>query len=326
MRIVIVTDAWTPQVNGVVRTLNTTRQELQKLGHEVVVVEPSLFKSFPNPLYKEIPVVYGIRNIKKYIEPPCAIHIATEGTLGLAFNIHCRRHKIPFTTSYHTNFPDYLSKYLWVPQTLSYMGLRWFHSPAKNIMVSTPTLENKLRGHGFKNMKRWSRGVDIDLFKPGEGKPACIYVGRVAKEKNLEAFLSAQTFAEKIVVGDGPHLGTLKKKFPHVRYLGALHGEELAAAYRQASCFVFPSKSDTFGLVLIEALASGLPIAAYPVEGPIDIWNGDPNTGCLSDNLEFAIDTAMKFGDPRACRELALSYSWGKCTAQFLDNLVVYEK
>jgi glycosyltransferase involved in cell wall biosynthesis len=327
VRIIIATDAWSPQINGVARTLMTTTEELRNRGHEVIIVEPSQFSSISNPFYKEIPFCYFVGGIAQYIKPPCAIHIATEGSIGLAFNWYCRRNNIPFTTSYHTNYPDYLQKYLYVPPGLTYAYLRWFHNGARNIMVSTQTLQTKLEKRGFKNIKRWSRGVDLNLFKPGERRKGskCLYVGRVAKEKNIEAFLNSKLDIEKIVVGSGPHLNTLKRKYPSVTFLGALYGEQLAEAYRNADCFVFPSKTDTFGLVLIEALASGTPIAAYPVEGPVDIWDGNMETGYLAEDLDMAIYSALNYGKQQACRKLALQYTWDNCTLHFLNNIVLHE-
>jgi 1,2-diacylglycerol 3-alpha-glucosyltransferase/glucuronosyltransferase len=329
MKIVLVTDAWKPQVNGVVRTLTTTVSELERLGHQVVVVEPSLFRSFPCPLYPEIPIVYGVKNAPNFIQPPCAIHIATEGALGIAYNFHCRRNNIPFTTSYTTNYPDYFRRYAHIPESLTYRFLRWFHRGSHWAFTATPSLDDKLASRGFNRLRRWSRGVDTALFHPRpkskRGKKYLIYVGRVAVEKNIEAFLDVQIDGvQKIVVGDGPHLKTLRNKYRDTVFHGALSGEPLAEAYASADCFVFPSRSDTFGLVILEALASGLPVAAYPVEGPRDIWDKDPRTGCLHDDLAVAIRRALEFGQPEACRQLALRYRWEDCARQFADSLVEY--
>lgn len=331
MKIVIVSDAWKPQVNGVVRTLVSTVKELEKLGHEVVVVEPSLFRSFPCPFYPEIPIVCGVkRKIPNFITPPCAVHIATEGTLGLAFNLYCSKNNIPFTTSYTTNYPDYLRKYAYIPEWITYGYLRWFHWSSRAVFTSTPSLEKKLWSEGFQFLRRWSRGVDTSAFYP-RSKPVrdikrLLYVGRVAQEKNIEAFLDLQlNCTQKIVVGDGPHLKTLKNKYPDTIFHGVLSGDALSEMYASCDCFVFPSKTDTFGLVILEALASGLPIAAYPVEGPRDILNGNPRIGCLHNELSVAVHHALKYGNSKDCQELALKYSWESCTKQFLKNLCSYE-
>jgi glycosyltransferase involved in cell wall biosynthesis len=330
MKIVLVTDAWKPQINGVVRTLTTTVRELEKLGHQVVVVEPSLFRSFPFPLYPEIPIVYGIKRIPNYLQPPCAVHIATEGTLGIAYNVFCRRNNIPFTTSYTTNYPDYFKRYARVPESWGYAFMRWFHGGSRWAFTATPSLDDKLTSRGFARLRRWSRGVDTKLFYPRpktqRSKKQLLYVGRVAVEKNIEAFLDLQIEdTQKVVVGDGPHLRTLRNKYRDAVFLGALSGEALARAYADSDCFVFPSKTDTFGLVLLEALASGVPVAAFPVAGPKDIWDKDSGTGCLHDDLATAVRQALNFGDPESCRRLALKYSWENCTKQFVENLVPYD-
>jgi len=331
MKIILVTDAWKPQVNGVVRTLTTTVRELEKMGHQVVVVEPSLFRSFSFPLYPEIPFVYGVKNAPHFIQPPCAVHIATEGSLGIAYNFFCRRHNIPFTTSYTTNYADYFRKYAGVPESLTYRFLRWFHCGSQWSFTATPSLDNKLTRRGITRLRRWSRGVDTDLFHP-RPKPErkvrhLLYVGRVAVEKNIDAFLELQIEnTQKIVVGDGPYLKTLRNKYRDVAFHGALSGEPLAEAYASGDCFVFASKTDTFGLVVLEALASGLPVAAFPVEGPKDIWDKDPRTGCLHEDLSVAVRNALQFGEPDACRQLALKFRWEDCARQFADSLVLYHK
>ena len=274
MRIVIITDTWEPDVNGVVRTVRATRNELVRLGHQVRIVEPSLFHSIRCPLYPELRLSFGIPKplIAAELQPPCAIHIATEGPIGFRFSSYCVRNRIPYTTAYHTNFPEYMKKYAWIPEGFTFRCLRWFHHTSAMLLVATSTLEAKLRQRGFKvPMARWSRGVDVNLFhprpRPKSDKPIALYVGRVAKEKNIEAFLASGVDCHKWVIGDGPYLAYLKSRFPTARYFGYRCGQELADLYAQADVFVFPSKTDTFGLVLIEALASGVPVAAYPVEG-----------------------------------------------------------
>ncbi|HZY87763.1 MAG TPA: glycosyltransferase family 1 protein [Gemmataceae bacterium] len=332
MRIVIVTDTWEPEVNGVVRTIRATREELTKLGHEVTLVEPSLFRHVRFPLYPDVRLSFGVRRgvIAAALRPPCAIHVATEGPLGHKFSAYCARRGIPFTTCYHTNFPEYLKKYARVPEALSFAFLRRFHRRSSLLLTATPTLEAKLKKRGFTTpMARWSRGVDLHLFRPRPkrslGKPLALYVGRVAKEKNIEAFLETDVDCHKWVVGEGPHLAYLKKKYPSAKYLGCLRGEPLASVYAQADVFVFPSRTDTFGLVMVEALASGAPVAAYPVEGPVDVVPNGQGVGHLSHRLDEAIRVALRTGSAQACRQLALRYDWRACTGQFLDGLIVHQ-
>jgi glycosyltransferase involved in cell wall biosynthesis len=332
MRIVIVTDTWEPEINGVVRTIRATQEELTRLGHHVELIEPSRFRHVRFPLYPDVRLAFGIRRqvITATLRPPCAIHITTEGPIGQAFSAYCTRHAIPFTTCYHTNFPEYLKKYALVPQALSFAFLRRFHRRSSTLLTATPTLEVKLRQRGFTMpMARWSRGVDLQLFGPRpkqrRGKPVALYVGRVAKEKNLEAFLETRFDGHKWVVGEGPYLAHLQKKYPTAKYYGSLRGDELATVYAQADVFVFPSRTDTFGMVMIEALACGVPIAAYPVEGPVDVIPLGEGVGHLSDNLEEAIAVALATGIAPACRRLALRYNWRSCTQQFLDSLVVHQ-
>jgi glycosyltransferase involved in cell wall biosynthesis len=331
MRIVIVTDTWEPEVNGVVRTIRETRKELAKLGHEVTLIEPSLFRHVRFPLYPDVRLSFGIRQevIAEALRPPCAIHVSTEGPIGRKFSSYCIRHGIPFTTCYHTNFPEYLKKYAHIPEVLSFAFLRRFHRLSSLLLTATPSLEAKLKKRGFTTpMVRWSRGVDLHLFRPmlkqSRDKPVALYVGRVAKEKNIEAFLEANVDCQKWVVGEGPHLASLRKRYPSANYLGCLRGEELASVYAQADVFAFPSRTDTFGMVMIEALASGIPVAAYPVEGPVDVISNGRGVGHLSERLEEAIREALRTGSAGACRQLALRYNWRACTKQFLDSQIVY--
>lgn len=332
MRIVIVTDTWEPEVNGVVRTIRATREELAKLGHEVTLIEPSQFRHVRFPLYPDIRLALGIRPevIAAALPSPCAVHITTEGPIGHAVSAYCVRRGIPFTTCYHTNFPEYVKKYAHIPLTLSFAVLRRFHRRSSLILTATPTLEAKLRKQGFTTpMARWSRGVDLQLFHPRPkrplDKPIALYVGRVAKEKNIEAFLQAKVDCHKWIVGEGPHLPWLKRNYPAAKYWGCLRGEELASVYAQGDVFVFPSRTDTFGMVMIEALASGVPVAAYPVEGPVDVIRNDRGVGHLSEDLDEAIRAALSTGSASACRQLALCYNWQACTRQFLDSLLVYQ-
>jgi glycosyltransferase involved in cell wall biosynthesis len=331
MRIVFITDTWEPDINGVVRTLRATKNELTRCGQDVSVIDPSLFRYIRCPLYPELRLSFGIkpRLFADALRPPCAIHIATEGPIGYSFSSYCARQKIPYSTAYHTNFPEYLRTYAWIPEGFSFTLLRGFHSTSSMLLVATHTLEEKLRRRGFRMpMALWSRGVDLDLFHPRPhgalDKPVALYVGRVALEKNVEAFLATSFDCHKWVVGDGPHLPYLRQKYPAARYLGYLSGEDLAAAFAQADVFVFPSRTDTFGLVMVEALASGVPVAAYPVEGPIDVIRTGQGVGHLSENLNEAIAIALRTGSSQACRNLAQQYTWRACTKQFLQNLVIH--
>lgn len=338
MRILVVTDAWLPQVNGVVRTLDTLRTELERAGHQVVMVTPDRFRSLPCPTYPEIRLALrpGAK-LAAMIEAaqPCAIHVATEGPLGWAARRYCRRRKIPFTTAYHTKFPEYIKARFGVPLPLTYAVMRRFHDSSSRVMVATQGIESELTGRGFRNIGRWSRGVDTELFRPrpevrGENgpfahlaRPVFLYVGRVAVEKNIEAFLALDLPGAKAVVGDGPQLDEMKRRFPEVHFAGARFGEDLARHYAAADVFVFPSRTDTFGLVLLEALASGLPVAAYPVPGPNDVI-GDSPSGVLDQDLGKAARAALSI-DPALCRAHALTFSWEACTRQFLDNLRPFE-
>jgi 1,2-diacylglycerol 3-alpha-glucosyltransferase/glucuronosyltransferase len=335
-RIAIITDAAEPQVNGVVRTLTQLGMELKKLGHEAVYITPNMFRTIPLPTYKEIRIAFNAkRRVAKLMDElkPDAIHIATEGPLGLAGRAYCQANNLPFTTSFHTRFPEYLHARFRVPESWSYAFIRWFHRPSKSVMVATPLLRTELTDKGFKNIRLWSRGVNTTLFHPRPDlmkqphvagkRPVWLYVGRVAIEKNIDAFLELDLPGTKIVVGEGPRLDTLKKKFPEAQFRGALFGRDLAAAYAQADCFVFPSKTDTFGLVLIEALACGTPVAAYPVQGPLDVI-GDAPVGRLDDDLKTACLQALD-ADRDTCRDYAMGFSWEACTRQFLSNIAFAE-
>jgi glycosyltransferase involved in cell wall biosynthesis len=332
MRILLVTDAWHPQVNGVVRTLSTLKGQLEAAGHEVIYITPDQFNTVPCPTYSEIRLaLLPGKKMARIIEGfrPCVVHIATEGTLGVAARKYCVKRDIPFTTAFHTKFPEYLNARFKVPVSWSYKALRWFHGKANNVMVATQTIENELIGHGFKNIRRWSRGVDTDLFKPRDKdflklpRPIMLYVGRVAIEKNIEAFLKLDKPGTKVVVGDGPQLALLQRKYPNVVFTGAKQGEELARHFAAADVFVFPSLTDTFGLVLLEAMACGVPVAAYPVPGPLDVI-GDAPVGCLDKDLSRAIDEALK-ASPENCRAHAETFSWAACTEQFLSNVRVFD-
>ncbi|MCE7998630.1 MAG: glycosyltransferase family 1 protein [Rhodobiaceae bacterium] len=330
LRIAIVTDAAPPQVNGVVRTLKQLGKELEEQGHKIMYLTPDMFRTIPLPTYKEIRIALGAkRHVAALLEEfqPDAIHIATEGPLGLAARRYCLKKRRSFTTSFHTRFPEYLHARFRIPENWTYALVRRFHAPASAVMAATPLLISELEGRGFKNLRLWSRGVDTNLFKPKQGakagtasrEPIWLYVGRVAVEKNIDAFLDLDLPGTKKVVGEGPRLDLLRKKYQTTEFAGALFGEELAKAYAEADCFVFPSKTDTFGLVLIEALASGTPVAAYPVQGPLDVIGGAP-VGRLDDDLKTACLAALQ-ADPDTCRAYAMNFSWQACSQQFLSNL-----
>jgi glycosyltransferase involved in cell wall biosynthesis len=329
MRILVSTDAWTPQVNGVVRTLETTAIELQRLGHEVRFVTPEGFRTVPMPTYPEIKLaLFAKRAVGRVIDQfkPDKIHISTEGPLGLAMRRCCLDRNLPFTTSFHTRFPEYIRARFGLPTGLSYAGLRWFHGPATAVMVATPTLKRDLSARGFRNLRLWSRGVDVDRYKPGQKdwldlpRPVFLYVGRIAVEKSIEDFLKLDLPGSKLVVGDGPQLQELRTRYPVVRFAGPKFGSELARYYSASDVFVFPSRTDTFGLVVLEALASGLPVAAYPVQGPSDIIGDNAEVGILSENLGDAALRALTL-NPLHCRQFAANFSWRMCTEQFLANL-----
>jgi glycosyltransferase involved in cell wall biosynthesis len=334
-RILIATDAWHPQVNGVVRTLDTTAQTLRALGHTVEVVEPSAFPQLPVPFYPEIqlslPPTHALDTHVNRFRPD-DVHISTEGPIGLTVRRYCQLRGWAFSTSYHTRFPEYLRELAHVPERLTYGLLRWFHNRSSSLMVATPSLEAELTRRGFTApLHRWSRGVDLTLFRPrpkGESpypRPVLLYVGRVSKEKGIGDFLALKTKGTKVVVGDGPARAGLEERFPDAVFLGYKKGADLAEAYSSADLFVFPSKTDTFGLVMIEALASGLPVAAYPVTGPIDIVTR-PELGALDADLGRAVEAALATGDPAACVEEGRAYTWENCTRQFLENLVLVKE
>lgn len=333
--IAIVTDAWHPQTNGVVRTLSTTCEVLRGWGHDVTVISPEGYPSMPAPTYPEIRLALtapgGVgRRLAKVA--PDAVHIATEGPLGFAARAYCMRRKVPFTTAYHTQFPDYLARRTGLPASVFWPYIRWFHRPAEAIMVATETIRAQLREQGLTQLTHWSRGVDLACFSPtapappeyaGIEGPILLYVGRIAVEKNIEAFLACDYPGTKVVVGDGPARAALAAKFPGALFLGKRTGADLAGCYAGADVFVFPSRTDTFGLVMIEALACGTPVAAFPVAGPLDIVT--PQVGALSEDLTRAIDAA-RYCDRTACAAYGASFSWEAATRQFLSGLVALEQ
>jgi len=328
VKIAIVTDAWLPQTNGVVKTLSITTERLRALGHDVRVIEPSLFRTLPCPTYPEIRLAWfpykrmaGL--LRKFV--PDALHIATEGILGAAARRWCLRNSMKFTTSYHTQFPEYLHARAPIPLSFSYAYLRRFHAAAMCTMVATPTLQRQLEARGFSNIVRWTRGVDVRQFQIGDRnylnypRPIAIYVGRIAVEKNIEAFLEFEWSGTKVVVGDGPERKELEARFGAAKFVGYQFGEALARHVAAADVFVFPSRTDTFGLVLLEALACGVPVAAYPVAGPIDVVHAGV-TGVLDEDLRKAALAALQL-DPRRCRAHALENTWEVATQQFLSHL-----
>jgi glycosyltransferase involved in cell wall biosynthesis len=330
LKIAIVTDAWRPQTNGVVQTLGKTVDALRELHHDVCVIEPGLFRTLPCPTYPEIRLSllpYPSLARKLDVFAPDAIHIATEGPLGGAARRWCLRRGMCFTTSYHTQFPEYLRARMPIPLGLSYAHLRRFHSAATRTMVATPTMQAQLEQRGFRNIVRWTRGVDVDLFRPFSARlldlpqPICMYVGRVAIEKNVEAFLALTLPGTKVIVGDGPARAELQKKYPAAVFVGYQRGEMLARHVAAADVFVFPSRTDTFGLVLLEAMASGVPVAAYPVTGPIDVVQQGV-TGVLDEDLQVAVAGALRLNRDD-CRNYALQHTWHTATQQFLGNLCI---
>ncbi len=330
MKILIVTDAWEPQVNGVVRTIKSTRRELEKMGHEVELLTPLEFRTLPCPTYPDIRLsLLPGRKVRQRIRDyaPQAIHISTEGPLGIAARAYAVRNRLPYTTAYHTRFPEYVRARIGLPLSVTYGFLRWFHGKAKAVMVPTQVVKRDLETFGFdpSRVVLWSRGVDLDIFKPGPAmhhdleKPIFLCVGRVAVEKNIDAFLKLDLPGTKWVAGDGPALARLKAEYPDVHFTGVLGQTALATLYNAADVFVFPSKTDTFGLVLLEALACGCPVAGYPVTGPVDVI-GDSPAGALDADLRAAAMRALTI-DRKAARQHAELFSWEACTRQFLTHL-----
>lgn len=327
-RLALITDAWYPQVNGVVRTLDIICTHLRQRGIDVLVISPDQFWNVPCPTYPEIRLAIGARRRVQYILDhyrPNALHIATEGPLGLAARRWSMKRGIEFTTSFHTKFPEYSAARWGVPVDWGYAYLRWFHKPSSSVMVATPSVYRDLEHQGFENLVHWTRGVDSKLFHPGDKTlfshlegPIYLYVGRVAIEKNIEAFLNLDLPGSKVVIGDGPQLDELRRRYSSVHFLGKKTGEDLARHYRSADVFVFPSLTDTFGLVQLEALASGIPVAAYPVAGPVDVI-GPEGPGVLSDDLRRACLDVLKV-PADACRAHAMKFSWEACADIFLKN------
>lgn len=331
MKIALVTDAWHPQVNGVVRTLDMVVTLLRARGHEILVISPDQYRSVAAPSYPEIRLAFArARTIGRRIEDfgADAVHLATEGPLCIQARRWCRRNNHPFTTAYHTQFPEYIARRTKLSPRLFWPYIRWFHRAAEAIMVSTQSVRDQLKRESLSHVHHWSRGVDLANFHPDAprppeyehlARPIQLYVGRVAIEKNIEAFLDSSEPGTKVVVGDGPALEGLQERYPGVHFAGRKSGQELAGYYAGADVFVFPSKTDTFGLVIIEALASGTPVAAFPVTGPVDILT--PESGVMHDDLNLAIRNALAL-DPVDCIALGARYSWDASASQFVSGLV----
>jgi glycosyltransferase involved in cell wall biosynthesis len=332
MRLLVATDAWHPQVNGVVRTYEHFAKQAEAMGHKIAFLTPNERPSVPCPTYPEIRLaMITRRGVRKEIErfQPEFIHVATEGPIGLATRNYCRRAGLPFTTSYHTRFPEYVAARVPLPLSWGYAYMRWFHNAGDGVMVSTDSLRDELAARGFTNIFSWTRGVDTELFRPsnerlfGNDAPVFMYVGRVAPEKNIGAFLDLDLPGKKVVVGPGPQLDSLRRRHPDVTFTGPKFGDELAAHFASADVFVFPSLTDTYGVVLLEALACGTPVAAYPVTGPKDVIV-QGRVGVLDEDLGRAARAALNI-DRGACREFALKFSWEACTRQLLDNIRIAE-
>ena len=328
MKIALVIDCWAPQVNGVVRTYASTVAELRRMGHAVRVIAPDQFRTMRCPTDSEYRLALGARaGVARALDAfqPDAIHVATEATLGLAARNLCVRRRWPFTTSYTTKLPEYAYARLRIPLRWSYAVMRWFHRPAHAVMVATASLQRELEARRFGNLKRWTRGVDTGLFRlyPKDfldaPRPILLYAGRVAIEKNIRAFLDLKAPGTKYVVGSGPQAAQLQQAYPQVRFVGRQHGEQLARYYAAADVFVFPSRTDTFGLVMLEALACGVPVAALPVPGPLDVI-GASGAGALDEDLATAVERALHL-DAAVCRAHAQTFSWEAVAHLFVQNL-----
>ena len=330
MKILIATDAWKPQINGVVRCLESTIAELEKKGHEVLVVSPLNFRSFAYPLYKEVRFsILPKRKMKKILRDfsPDRVHISTEGPIGLAARSLCKKQGLEFTSAYHTHFPQYLKQHLGIPEFVTWKYMKWFHSSSLKVLASSETTAQMLKAHGISKSVAWTRGIDRTVFFPRENsefenmeRPILLHVGRVSQEKNIDAFLKLNVPGTKVVVGDGPQRKQLEEKFPNAVFLGWRFGESLARAYSGADVLVFPSRSDTFGMVMIESLACGTPIAAFPVCGPVDIVENGVN-GEMNEDLSIAISHALSVSRER-CLESSQKWSWENAAEMLINKPV----
>ncbi|MCP5370827.1 MAG: glycosyltransferase family 1 protein [Hyphomicrobiales bacterium] len=335
-RIVIVSDAWYPQINGVVRVLDTLRLRLEARGHTVEILAPDRFRAVPCPTYPEIPLcILPGRRLGRLLADfaPQAVHIATEGPLGMAARAWCRRRGHPFTSAYHTKFPEYVHARTRLPLPWLYAAMRRFHAPSSAVLAPSPSVYRELTAQAFANVRPWSHGVDAQVFQP-RGKnyldlprPIHLFVGRLAVEKNLPAFLSLDLPGSKVVVGSGPQRDELMRAFPDAHFRQARGDGELARYFSAADVFVFPSRTDTFGLTMLEALACGVPVAAFPVTGPLDVLGldgpGETPAGCLDADLAGAVRRA-RAKDPADCRAHALEFSWERVVDQFLAHLAPF--
>ncbi|MFP8966386.1 glycosyltransferase family 4 protein [Pokkaliibacter sp. CJK22405] len=329
--ILIITDAWTPQTNGVVTTLRALEKELQRTGMQVTIVHPGLFRTVPCPSYPEVRLAcclpHHIGNVLHQWQPD-AVHIATEGPLGITARHYLNRHQLPYTTSLHTKFPEYVNtRWPWISLAAGYRFLNWFHRESRQVLVTTPQHRHELVQAGMNpsQLTPWGRGVDLETFYylPEEKnltEPTWLYVGRIAVEKNIEAFLKLNLPGRKRVVGDGPARAELQRRYPKAEWLGVKRGEALRQEYARANALVFPSRTDTFGLVMLEALACGTPVAAYPVTGPRDIIEAN-SSGILSEDLQAAALKCLTL-DSQQCRQAASQHSWGSCAERFIGSLV----
>jgi glycosyltransferase involved in cell wall biosynthesis len=337
-RIAFVSDAWLPQINGVVRVLQTLQEKLVVRGHRVEVFAPNQFNSIPCPTYPEIPLsVLPGRALARVLERfrPNAIHIATEGPLGFAGRAWCQRHGVPFTTAYHTKFPEYVHARTRLPLPWLYGVMKWFHRPSAGVLAPSASVYRELTIRGFANARQWSHGVDPTIFRPVDKdilnlpRPVHLFVGRIAVEKNLPAFLDLELSGSKVVVGDGPQRDALIEAYPDAHFRIANGDAELARYFSAADVFVFPSRTDTFGLTMLESLACGVPVAAFPVTGPLDVLGlqsaGEADFGCLDKDLMRAIDKALG-KSPEACRQHALGFSWDRVVDEFLANLAPIQR
>ena len=332
MKILVVSDAWHPQINGVVNTILCTTACLKELGHQVIMLTPDRFKTIPCPTYPEIRLsVFPKKRVQKFFNAHefDSIHIATEGPLGIAARNYAVKNKLKFTTAFHTKFPDYVKARIGLPTSISYCFMRWFHKKSEAVLTPTDSIIRELNFYRVGKPVYWPRGVETGFFKPLPNRkpnkePVYLFVGRIAVEKNIEAFLSLELKGKKFVVGDGPLLSKLKLKYPETIFLGKRNKKELLEIYNQADVFVFPSRTDTFGLVLLEAMACGVPVAAFPCAGPIDVI-GESEAGCLSEDLSEAIIGALKI--PRnIVRAHALKYSWAQASRLFLEHQIKINK
>jgi|TARA_A100001518_G_C1222568_1_gene67781 glycosyltransferase involved in cell wall biosynthesis len=324
MRILIVSDAWTPQVNGVVTSLAALVAELRGLGHQVKLLSPADFRAVPCPTYPEIPLVWDLWRVGRAIRDfrPDCVHLATEGPLGWAARRWLVKRGLAFSTAIHTRFPEYVStRWPWIAPRFGYAFLRAFHRPSQAVLVTTERLREEFASWALQRLQLWRKGVDIRLFRPDETRPrpvrpVFLYVGRIAPEKNLQAFLDLELPGEKRVVGDGPQREALQQRYPLVRFLGYRHGHALSEAYQDASVLVFPSRTDTYGLVMLEALACGTPVAAFPVAGPLDVLQ-QGLSGVMAEDLHAACLAALEL-DRKRCAELAAAQSWRASALEFL--------